>query len=234
MDQGHEVPPAPGEAGDRTEVSAAGPDDQRATELIERFRAARAGSTEAKGYLLESCRNYLLLVANQAVKEGLQAKVGASDLVQETFVEAQRIFDRFAGGTEEELLRWLKQILEHKIGNTLKQYLGIARRDISREIDWQRVFGSGFFEGIPIANGTSPSGALRSQEERERFQQAIGSLPDDHREVIRLHVEQGLPFEEVGLKMNRSPAAVQRLFVRIVSRLKDLLANNHDQRHESQ
>jgi RNA polymerase sigma-70 factor, ECF subfamily len=57
--------------------------------------AARAGSREALGQALEICRGYLLRVANQGLDAELRAKGGASDLVQETFLEAQRDFGRF-------------------------------------------------------------------------------------------------------------------------------------------
>ena len=43
--------------------------------------AARNGSSNALGQLLESCRQYLLLVANQELNPNIQAKVGASELV---------------------------------------------------------------------------------------------------------------------------------------------------------
>ena len=44
------------------------------------------------GELFETCRNYLLLVANISVGDDLRAGVAASDLVQETFLEAGEIF----------------------------------------------------------------------------------------------------------------------------------------------
>ena len=59
------------------------------------FLDARQGSLDALGRLLESCRNYLLLLANQQLREDLQAKAGGSDLVQDTFLEAQRDFRAF-------------------------------------------------------------------------------------------------------------------------------------------
>jgi WD40 repeat protein len=61
--------------------------------------AARAGSSEALGQALEICRGYLLRVANQGLNADLRAKGGASDLVQETFLEAQRDFGCFQGAS---------------------------------------------------------------------------------------------------------------------------------------
>src|SRR5262245_26207367 len=63
--------------------------------------AARAGSSEALGQVLEACRGYLLLIAGQELEPALRAKGGASDLVQQTFLEAQRDFAGFHGTTHE-------------------------------------------------------------------------------------------------------------------------------------
>src|SRR4051794_35904655 len=81
------VPPAGGPC-----MSAAA-----STALAARLAAARAGSNEALGQSLEPFRRYLLEVARQAVGPALRAKGGASDLVQETFLEAQQLFPRFDG-----------------------------------------------------------------------------------------------------------------------------------------
>ena len=65
---------------------------------------ARGGSALAMGQLMERCRRYLLLVANDSLDSDLRPKVGASDLVQDTFLEAHQDFSHFHGTTERELL----------------------------------------------------------------------------------------------------------------------------------
>ena len=70
---------------------------------------ARAGSHEALGQALEACRAYLLLIANQQIDPHLRAKGGASDLVQETFLEAQRDFTHFQGDGIEQFQAWLRE-----------------------------------------------------------------------------------------------------------------------------
>ena len=64
----------------------------------ERWIAEGAGGdTAALGRLLESYRNYLRLLARVQIGRRLQGKVDASDLVQETFLEAHRHFARLPG-----------------------------------------------------------------------------------------------------------------------------------------
>ncbi len=95
--------------------------------------AARAGSTEALGQLLEACRGYLLLIAEQEIDPELRAKGGASDLVQETFLKAHRHFDRFQGDSETELLAWLRRLLLNNLANFARQYRDTNKRRLGRE-----------------------------------------------------------------------------------------------------
>src|SRR5271166_2506287 len=92
--------------------------------------AARSGSRQALGALLEACRGYLLLVARQELDPPLLAKGGASDLVQQTFLEAHRDFARFHGKSEEELLAWLRQLLLHNLADFTRRYREVAKRAV--------------------------------------------------------------------------------------------------------
>src|SRR4051812_47581672 len=101
--------------------------------LEERLRSARSGSQEALGQLLEAYRPYLLPRAEQALPAELQAKVGASDLLQDTFTEAWQGFPQFNGSTEAELIVWLQRILEHNAANLVQRYR-TSKRQVDREV----------------------------------------------------------------------------------------------------
>src|SRR5690242_4317549 len=90
--------------------------------------AARRGSPEAVAWLLEHCRPYLLLVANEELDADLRPKLGASDVVQQSVIEAQRDFARFEGATREDLLAWLRRILRHNLADARRYYREAARR----------------------------------------------------------------------------------------------------------
>ncbi len=53
--------------------------------------------------VIESCRSYLLLVAERALAPDLKAKEAASDLVQDALLEAHREPGRWSGRAEPEL-----------------------------------------------------------------------------------------------------------------------------------
>src|SRR5437870_8261643 len=91
-------------------------------EVEQLLPAARAGSAEALGQALEAFRDYLLAVANQKLDPVLRAKGGASDIVQETFLEAQRDLAQFAGTTGAELKAWLVRLLLNNVANFARHY----------------------------------------------------------------------------------------------------------------
>ena len=104
------------------------------------LRPARGADSESEldwqdpGGLLERYRQYLLMIANEVIGPELRAKLGASDLVQDTFLEAQRRLDGFRGRTGAELRAWLREILECRLANLRRSYLTTEKRRHVREV----------------------------------------------------------------------------------------------------
>src|SRR5689334_15456835 len=96
---------------------------------------AKTGREPALGALLELYRNYLRLLAQIEIGRRLQGRLDASDLVQETFLDAHRQFAQFHGSSEPQLVRWLRQILAGKVANLVRHYFGTQGRDVRLEED---------------------------------------------------------------------------------------------------
>ena len=182
--------------------------------------AAHAGSSEALGQALEACRGYLLLVARRHLDADLQAKGGASDLVQETFLDAQRDFARFRGTSEEELLAWLRRLLLNNLGHFTRRYRATGKRAVGREV-LLAADGSSDGPGPALpADASSPSGQAMAHEQAEALRRALARLPDDYRRVITLRYDEGRSFEDIGRLMERSPDAARKLWARAMERLR--------------
>src|SRR5262245_53880759 len=95
---------------------------------------ARDGDPRALDQLFAACRRYLGVVAQAQVESWIRAKVDASDLVQQTLLEAYRDFDHFRGGTEAEWLAWLRRILHRNAADFVRLYHGTDKRQARREI----------------------------------------------------------------------------------------------------
>lgn len=181
--------------------------------------AARAGSREALGQLLEACRGYLLRIANEGLGSDLQAKGGASDLVQETFLEAHRDFGRFHGNTEAELLAWLRCLLLNNVANFARGYRATEKRQIGREVPLQGADSSSGGEPGLATDTRSPSMEAMAREKAEAVARALERLPDDYRRVITLRNQERRDFDAIGRLMTRSTDAARRLWSRAIERL---------------
>jgi RNA polymerase sigma-70 factor (ECF subfamily) len=184
---------------------------------------ARAGSREAIGQALEACRRYLLRIADHELDADLRAKGGASDLVQQTFLEAQRDFAQFHGESEQELLAWLRRLLRHNVADFTRRYHGTAKRGAGREVPLEPETPSGSYEAGLAANTPSPSARAAANEQAEVLHRALERLPDDYRQVIVLRHQEQRSFEEIAQLMQRSQQAARKLWSRAVERLQQEL-----------
>jgi RNA polymerase sigma-70 factor (ECF subfamily) len=180
--------------------------------------AARAGSREALGQALEAYRDYLLAIADRELHADLRAKGGASDLVQDTFLEAQRDFARFRGSTEEELRGWLRALLQHRLANFARQYRQTQKRGLEREVALDACDPSAAGGGVAAPTPT-PSQEVMANEQAEAVRRCLERLPEDYRTVISLRYQEDLSFEEIGRRMQRSAEAARKLWWRAVERL---------------
>jgi RNA polymerase sigma-70 factor (ECF subfamily) len=178
---------------------------------------ALPGSPEELGRVLEAYRNYLLRIAEQELDPDLRTKAGASDLVQETFLEAQRDFARFCGTSEDELRAWLRQPLLYNLANFARRYRGTAKRDVGREVSLEPA-GSQEAGGGPAADTPSPGGQAVARERAEAVRQVLQRLPEDYRRVLLWHYEEQRSFEEIAGLLGRTPNAVRKLFARALER----------------
>ncbi len=177
---------------------------------------ARTGSAMALGQLLEGCHKYLLFSAQKTLDSDLRPKGGASDLVQDTFVEAQKDFCQFRGTTEQELLAWLVGILNHRLANQARSYRHTLKRNVRREVGLEMVAAGGIASG-PSAT-EKPS--FFTTANVVRLQEALSRLPEAMQEVLILRTWERQSFVEIATKMQGTPDSVRKLWGRAVQRLR--------------
>ena len=105
-DIGTDSPPVPPPAATASTV-------ERGARIAGWLEAARRGDGAARDRLFDACRSYVDLAARYHLQRRLRAKVDASDIVQQSLLEAHRGFERFTGETAGEWLAWLKRIVVH-------------------------------------------------------------------------------------------------------------------------
>lgn len=183
---------------------------------------------ECLGQLLGCYREYLRLLAGVEIGRRLQVKVDASDLVQETMLEAHKDFGHFRGKSEAELVAWLRQIMATVLCGLLRRYLGTQKRDIRLERNLQDgMERSSLLLGRGLVDPhSSPSQQAARREQGVLLADALAQLPEDYREALVLRHLQGLSFPEISRRMGRSQDSVEKLWVRGLSRLRQIMVGS--------
>jgi RNA polymerase sigma-70 factor (ECF subfamily) len=193
------------------------------------LRLAREGDNSQLGRLFGAYRNYLKMLARLQIHGELQAKADASDLAQDTLMEAHRAFGDFQGTTEAELLQWLRGILATKLATLVRRFYGTRQRDARRErrLD-DELDRSSQMAGAFAASQTSPSQRAARREQAVVLADALAQLPAHYHEIIVLRHFEQLDFPEIARRMERSLDSVKNLWARALASLNRSLKGKSD------
>ena len=192
-------------------MDAQTPADTHLRELLEK---ARRGSKEAQGALLEACRPALLRRARREVPSDLRAKLGGSDLVQDSLAEAHRDFGAFRGESGEALAAWLGRILDHNLVNFFRAFRHVQKRQVGRESPDE---GPTRWTGHPpeqTVAALTPSEELQLREQAEEVQARLARLPEHYRLALELRYRGQRDFREIGQALGCSAEAARKLVTR--------------------
>ncbi len=178
-------------------------------------------SDEDAGRLLNGCRQYLLIIANDAIGPELQGKLGASDLVQDTFLEAQRHLAIFRGKTKAEARAWLRKILECRLANIRRSYLATEKRATQREVNLDPLLARTGAELQALkSREPSPSNHAVRNEWSHALEQALARLPEHYRQAVAWRHQEQLSWDEIGRRMVCSADAARKVWIRAIQQLR--------------
>jgi RNA polymerase sigma-70 factor, ECF subfamily len=189
------------------------------------IEAARRGDKQALGQALSFCRDYLLLVANDGLRPELRRKGNASDMVQETFLRAQRGIESFRGRTASEWRNWLRSILLRNLAEEGRRFGVTAKRQVQREVT---IPEGAQFECARTSE--TPSSHLARREREAALIDALERLPAHYRDVVIWHHREQLSFEEIAQRLGNSAEAARKLWTRALGSLRKELGPTHDSR----
>lgn len=173
----------------------------------------------------EAFRSYLHVLAETQLHARLKGKVDASDVVQQTMLQAYQAREQFRGSSDAEKAGWLRTILGNVLCGLARDF-SRKRRDISREQSIQAVEQSSLqLANLLSANVSSPSAALHRHERANELAQAMLKLTYEQRQAIILKYWHGETLAQIGEKLNKSTEAVAGLIFRGMQKLRSELAH---------
>jgi RNA polymerase sigma-70 factor, ECF subfamily len=166
--------------------------------------------------LVEHYYPLLLRRASQAIPREMQNHFGPLDVVQEAVVQIWVSFDGFRGETEPQFRDWLMTILKNTIAKLCRRQRQLKRGGVCSHFS---LDDSDAPEPEDFRTASQQE-YVASKEQISRLLGAIESLSAEHRLVIRYRNFDELSFKEIGVLMQRSDDAVQKLWHRAIEELR--------------
>jgi RNA polymerase sigma-70 factor (ECF subfamily) len=193
------------------------PDPEQSDEAL--AERARQGDEEAFQQLFERHAPELRRSIRRRLQGLLRRKLGESDVIQMTYFSVHRSLGRFENRGDGSFKAWLDAIVEHRLAEVLRHYVGTAKRSLDHEVSGPQPLSSG---GIPEPAAT-PSIVAMSNELTALIEEAMAQLPEDYRRLLQLVQGEGLTLAEAGARMGRSAGAARQLYARALGRLRKIV-----------
>ena len=194
-------------------------------DLIEQLRA---GDRQALAALFEQYRDRLRRMVELRLDPRLRARLDASDVVQDAFLDVARDLDAYLVDPKLPPLLWLRLHVGRRLTTLHRQHLGTQMRDAGQEISlYQGAVpraSSIALAAMLLGRHTSPTQAAQRAERMLRVQEALNSLDPIDREVLALRHFEQLSRAEAALVLGISQEAGAKRYFRALKRLKDALA----------
>ncbi len=192
------------------------------------IQQARIGNMAAQEALFQQLRPYLMVIANDQLDDRLHAKLGPSDIVQNSMLRAVEQLPQYRGGTEAEFRGWVRQIL---VNETRLARRGFAadKRDVRRE-QGLNPSESGAVSHEPADQGLTPATDALADEQALEVQRLIGGLPESYQTVIRLRNWEELSFEQIADRMGMSTSGVAKIWYRALVEIQKIYQRENESR----
>lgn len=176
---------------------------------------------------LERFRSYLRVLAEIQLGARLRSKVDASDIVQQSMIEAHQGLAKAKFNSEGELIAWLRQILAHNLLNVARDF-GAQKRDVGRErsLAIELDDNSARLEQFLASKQSSPSQQAMRNENAGKLATALAELPEAQRRAVVLKHFHGLSLDEIAQQLDRSTLAVAGLLKRGLQKLREIMAQD--------
>ncbi len=186
---------------------------------------AGCGDGEALGLLFAKHREALRRAVARRLGTGMGARFDPSDVVQETQIEAFRRLPEFLGRKPMPFRLWLFRTAAERLLK-LRRQAKAARRDVTRERPLADSGSISTPQGPLALAKPTPSQEVAARDLDRRLQEVLGHLPEADRDILTLRALDGLPYEEIAVRLAIEPATARKRYGRALLRLRAALVAN--------
>jgi RNA polymerase sigma-70 factor, ECF subfamily len=197
------------------------------TEYDPLIQRALAGEEAALAELFDTHRTRLKRMVTLRMDSRLQARVDASDVLQEAYLDLAQRLPEYAEQAKYPFFLWLRLITKRRLAQVHRKHLDAAMRNADLEVSLNRQTtgqASTFFLASQlIGQFTSPSQQVIRAEMQVKLQEVLNSMDPNDREILALRHFEELSNEETAQVLEISTSAASKRYVRALRRLKGAL-----------
>ena len=198
------------------------------TDSVDLMERARAGDRNAWDSLLGRHRERLRRMVEIRLDRRLQARIDASDVIQDAFVEVSERLDEYLANPKLPVFLWLRLVVGERLVRLHRHHLGTQMRDAGREVSLYRgalpAASSAALAAQLLGKNTSPTQAVVRAERILRLQEALNTLDPLDREILSLRHFEELTAAEAAQVLGIEESAAAKRYFRALKRLKEVLA----------
>ncbi|MEM0924569.1 MAG: sigma-70 family RNA polymerase sigma factor [Planctomycetota bacterium] len=198
------------------------------SETIRLLRLASEGEERSWEELMDRHRSRLDRMVRLRLDARMQARIDASDVIQDAFLEAWKKLPQFLSEPKMSFFLWLRSITTKKLLSLHRFHLGTEQRAAGREVSLFRgalpASTTAALAANLIGGFTQPSQAAMRSEMKRRLQEALNQLDPIDREILALrHLEQ-LTNAESAEVLSISVSSASKRYIRGLRRIHRLLS----------
>jgi RNA polymerase sigma-70 factor, ECF subfamily len=192
--------------------------------LIQR---ALAGEEAALAELFDAHRVRLKRMLNLRMNGRLQARVDASDVLQEAYLDLAQRLQEYAKQTKYPFFLWVRLITGQRLAKAYERHFGAAMRNADLEVSLNHQAmpqaSTFFLASHLVSTGTSVSQQMIRAEMQVKLQEALNGMDPNDREILALRHFEELSNEEIAQVLEITKSAASKRYMRAIMRLREAL-----------
>lgn len=192
------------------------------SETSELLEAARRGDRRAFETLFAAHREAIRRMIELRLDPRLRPRIDASDVIQDTHMEAFRRLDDYFVRLPMPFGDWLRKTAYERLLNLRRDHVTSTRRSVRCEVALPDRSSMQLARRLVHAD-SSPSHVYAKTERAAHVRQALEHLPDTDREILLMRYVEGLSNQDSAMLLGIDKSAASKRHARALLRLRALL-----------
>lgn len=191
----------------------------------------QSNDRETFNEILLKYRDRLRKIVAMRINPKLQGRIDASDIIQDTYVEASRTLESYLEKPKQSVFLWLRHLAGEKLIQLHRFHFDAQKRNVEREVSLSCEMPQASSYSLAsrlIGSASTPSNIAIRNENKLRLEKALDQMNPVDREVLVLRHFEQLSGKESAAVMGLSHNAIKKRYVRALEKLARIIQSLDD------